>query len=88
MSHNPGYKPSAQAPNTGSSWSDHGIDQSEPKTPSAKLHAIAHDIARLEAEVQQAVALLERARSVQFATDGFPNDLDDAVVAFINKHKT
>jgi hypothetical protein len=87
MSHHP-YKPLPQASADQSTWSDHGIDQSIPKTASGKLLAVAHEVGRLEDALRQAVVLLKRARSEPTQTDPqFSEELDDAIVEFINQHE-
>jgi hypothetical protein len=87
MSHHP-FKPLPQASAEQSTWSDRGIDQTAPKTASGKLHAVAHEVARLEDALQQAVKLLNRARSEPTETDPqFSDELDDAIVAFINEYE-
>lgn len=87
MSHNP-YKPLPQAKAEGSTWSDHGIDQTPPNTAAGQLHAIAHTVATLETDLQFAVKLLKMARSEPTQQDPqWSDELDDAIVQFINKHE-
>jgi uncharacterized protein YihD (DUF1040 family) len=65
-------------------WTDRGIDQNPPKCLHDKLIALAHEASSLDAELSIAVFLLKRARASQH--EGFPEDLDDEIVNFINKH--
>jgi hypothetical protein len=85
MSHNPGYKPIAQALAESSTWSDRGIDPTPPATLAGQLHDIGHKVGHLEAKLQRATALLSYALANQFG--GFEQAIDDEMVAFINENK-
>jgi hypothetical protein len=91
MSHNSGYRPIVQAKSNdnGSSWSDHGIDLRAPTTTSGRLRAVAQEVALMEEQLQLAVSLLKRAHSEPTLQDPqFSEELDAAIVAFINAHDT